>query len=62
MRIWRSARGLWLLIHTDDCDAYGTDRGVVHEIYKIEGDGKVNITIGKQQLKRGTGDSASSVQ
>ena len=40
----------------------GTAEDVVQEIYKIEGDGKVNITIGKQQLKRVTGDSASSVQ
>jgi len=40
----------------------GTAEDVVQEIYKIEGDGKLNITIGKQRLKRVAGDSHSAVQ
>ena len=40
----------------------GTAQDVVQEIYKIEGDGKVNITIGKQRLARVSGVSSSPVQ
>lgn len=40
----------------------GTAEDVVQEIYKIEGDGKVNITIGKQRLARVSGVSSSPVQ
>ena len=40
----------------------GTAEDVVQEIYKIEGDGKINITIGRQRLKRIAGTTSTVVQ
>jgi hypothetical protein len=40
----------------------GTAEDIVQEIYKIEGDGKINITIGKQKLRRIADRELSVVQ
>jgi predicted transcriptional regulator len=40
----------------------GTAEDIVQEIYKIEGDGKVNITIGKQKLRRVADREVSVIQ